>query len=98
MPDKTRIQELLEEVLDSNRTPDEVCARDPDLLPEVRARWERARRGGHELDALFLPNCFTIPHDGPLFPEIELPKIDGYAVEGILGRGGMGIVFSARHL
>ena len=36
-----RVQQLLEEVLESRRTPEEVCRDCPELLPEVRLRWQR---------------------------------------------------------
>jgi hypothetical protein len=32
--------ELLEEMLDSGQTPEEVCRDCPKLLPEVRQRWK----------------------------------------------------------
>jgi len=38
MPEERRIRQLLEEMLDSKRTPEELCAGNPDLLREVRAR------------------------------------------------------------
>jgi len=38
MSDDTRVQQLLDELLDSQATPDEVCRSCPELLPEVRAR------------------------------------------------------------
>ena len=34
---------LLEEMLDSGRTPEEVCRDCPELLPEVRRRWQAFR-------------------------------------------------------
>ena len=36
---------LLEEMLDSGRTPEEVCRDCPELLPEVRRRWTQAGSG-----------------------------------------------------
>ena len=41
MADKPRVQELLDEILDSERTPEEVCGACPELLPEVRERWRQ---------------------------------------------------------
>ena len=36
-----RVLGLLEEMLNSGKTPEEVCRDCPELLPEVRQRWQQ---------------------------------------------------------
>ncbi len=96
MPDSPRVQELLDELADSHMTPEEVCRESPELLAEVRARWAKVGHLRDELNAMFpqfQEKRTTFGSDG-----VALPDVAGYQVEGVVGRGGMGIVFRARHL
>ena len=53
MAGDARVSDLLEEMLDSGRTPEEVCRDCPELLPEVRERWRRFGAIDAEVGAMF---------------------------------------------
>ncbi len=99
MTDNPRLRQLLDELLDSQATPEEVCRSCPELLPEVRARWQRMCRARAEVDALFpAPTEQFAEPAAPPPKGVFLPQIPGYDVEAVLGHGGVGVVYQARHL
>src|ERR1700677_651951 len=99
MSDENRIQELLDN-LESHQTPEDVCGNDAELLREVRERWDKMRRVNNQIDDLFPADADAPTWKGDSAApqgKHELPQIDGYDVESVLGRGGMGVVFKAKH-
>jgi serine/threonine-protein kinase len=97
MTDDERVDQMLEELLESGATPEEACRTCPELLPQVRAGLRRLRLVEQKVGALFPPSDPTDRGTYAALPAAELPRLPGYEVQGVLGRGGVGVVYRAWH-
>lgn len=89
------IQQLVSDAIESGRTVEEVCREHPEHLSEVRSRHRRARVVEQQVQALFPSSDARTP---PGESDAALPQIPGYEVQRLLGYGGMGVVYQARHI
>jgi serine/threonine protein kinase/formylglycine-generating enzyme required for sulfatase activity len=106
-----QVLELLEEMLNSGKTPEEVCCDCLELLPEVQKRWQEFQLIDVQIGAL-LPGLGTSPHVGTTAESLSVPAVPAavgrypadalpahvgrYSVERLLGEGGFGRVYLAR--
>jgi serine/threonine-protein kinase len=86
-----QIREILERMLDSGESPEDACADHPEWLASVTEQWLQLRRVEGQLESLF-PSGRSKSHSTG-----HLPTIAGHTAEAVLGSGGMGVVYKARH-
>ena len=98
MAEEARVCDLVEQALNDELTPEDACAHDPDLLGKVSARLRACRNVEQMLDQVFPSDTpsTSLPLIGLL--DARLPTIPGYEVLGVLGRGGIGIIYRVHHL
>src|SRR5262245_5617713 len=96
MASNPQVQRLLDEILELGKTPEEVCRNYPELLPEVRQRWQQFQLIDAQVRTL-LPGLEAGSDAGTTARPGSVPAppaaFGRYQVRGTLGAGGFGVVY-----
>lgn len=93
-----RLERLLEGILDGEITSEDALRDHPELGAALRGRLAQLRQLDRELDAILPAQESRVRLRRPPPTEARLPSIPGYEIESVVGCGGMGVVYRARHL
>src|SRR6516225_4652547 len=96
MASNPQVHRMLREMLELGKTPEEVCRDFPELLPEVRKRWQQFQLIDAQVRSL-LPGLGASSDDCPTARPGSVPAppaaFGRYQVRGTLGAGGFGAVY-----
>jgi serine/threonine protein kinase/tetratricopeptide (TPR) repeat protein len=100
---ETRIRLLLEEILETDMRPEQVSGGDLELERVLHKRLNRVHEVSAQMEAMFPTNTERgNPTRRLLIDSLRnderVPEIAGYEVYDVIGAGGMGVVYRARHL
>lgn len=97
--DDATVMQLVSRVLDTGCTPEVACRDTPELLAKVCEQLRRIESFDAQVDAVFpATESALLDASSNAQPIGSLPHVPGHEVLSVLGYGGMGVVYAARHV